>query len=559
MKKIFFFLFILILFSAMPTQNSFAASIYSGDLIKASQPAVYYYGADGKRYVFPNEKTYRTWYSDFSTVKTITDVELAAIQIGGNVTYRPGIKMVKIQTDPKVYAVQKGGVLRWIKSELVATTVYGSNWSLRVEDVPDAFFTNYTVGLEINSDIDFNVESETNSVTAINDDKSLVSGGQTATPPEQETPAPAALSWIVNRITNSTYRQKSPNIVASNDNFGVAWTDNSNYQDEVKFGAFNEDGSLSGGPYVLSFNSYDSTMPSIAWNGSEYGAVWEDYLVNRREIYFGRIDKNGSRPIFEKAVTNKIGFAKNPEIVWSGSNYGIFWWDTRNTGGESAKGNLYFQKANQSGQFIGNNLRFTDDLSSIFKVNSIWGNSEFASVWADDRNGQSDIYFVRANDGGSILGSEKRLTETTEDSMNPSIVWDGSNYRVVWQERTSDSGAGHYEIYYQKLSSTGEKIGNIVKLTTKTSGDSESPKIVKNGDKFGIAWTDYRESQDKSNSEIYFMEIDADGKIITSEQNISNASGLSVESSIAVLNGKYAIVFADYRDGNYEIYSAKSQ
>jgi hypothetical protein len=56
-----------------------AATLSSGDLIKASLPAVYYYGGDGKRYVFPNEKTYKTWYADFSSVKKITDGEIEEI------------------------------------------------------------------------------------------------------------------------------------------------------------------------------------------------------------------------------------------------------------------------------------------------------------------------------------------------------------------------------------------------------------------------------------------------------------------------------------------------
>jgi hypothetical protein len=109
------------------------------------------------------------------------------------------------------------------------------------------------------------------------------------------------------------------------------------------------------------------------------------------------------------------------------------------------------------------------------------------------------------------------------------------------------------------LSSVGDKVGNAIRLTTKTSGDSESPKIVKNGDKFGIVWADYRGSADKTNSEIYFMEIDSDGKILIAEQNVSNSNGLSVEPSIAVLNGNYHIIYADNRDGNYEIYSAIKQ
>ncbi|MFA5935817.1 MAG: hypothetical protein WC787_03115 [Patescibacteria group bacterium] len=126
-----------------------ASAATTGDLLKASGPAVYYYAQDGKRYVFPNEKTYFSWYNDFSSVKTISDAELAAISIGGNVTVRPGTKLVKIQTDPKVYAVTKCGVLHWVESETIAKNLYGDAWATRVIDVPDAFFVNYTIGSSV--------------------------------------------------------------------------------------------------------------------------------------------------------------------------------------------------------------------------------------------------------------------------------------------------------------------------------------------------------------------------------------------------------------------------
>ncbi len=137
---------------ALPNAAS-AATLGSGDLIKASGPAVYYYAMDGKRYVFPNETTFKSWFVDFSSVKTITDAELAAIQIGGNVTLRSGTKLVKITTDPKTYAVTQGGVLHWIQSEAIAKALYGDNWAQRVVDVSDAFFVNYTVGSSVSSNV----------------------------------------------------------------------------------------------------------------------------------------------------------------------------------------------------------------------------------------------------------------------------------------------------------------------------------------------------------------------------------------------------------------------
>lgn len=122
------------------------ASASAGDLIKMDGlSSVYYLGSDGKRYVFPNTATYMSWYNDFSGVVTIPASELQSYPLGGNVTMRPGTKLVKITTDPSVYAVEPNGVLRKIQSEAQASALYGTNWNKRVVDVADAFFTNYTI------------------------------------------------------------------------------------------------------------------------------------------------------------------------------------------------------------------------------------------------------------------------------------------------------------------------------------------------------------------------------------------------------------------------------
>jgi hypothetical protein len=133
-----------------------AADAEAGDLIKMEGlSSVYYLGDDDKRYVFPNENTYFSWYGDFSSVVTISQSELESYPLGGNVTIRPGTYLVKITTDPKVYAVEKGGVLRHIPNENTARTLYGDNWADKVVDVPDSFFVNYTI------DEDNEVESDT--------------------------------------------------------------------------------------------------------------------------------------------------------------------------------------------------------------------------------------------------------------------------------------------------------------------------------------------------------------------------------------------------------------
>ncbi len=117
-----------------------------GNLATATDSVVYYIGADGRRHVFPNGKVFLSWNCDFGQVKTIAPATLAMIPLGKNVTYRPGYKMVKFQTDPRVFAVDKDGSLRWVLDEASATALYGDQWNQHIDDISDAFYTNYVFG-----------------------------------------------------------------------------------------------------------------------------------------------------------------------------------------------------------------------------------------------------------------------------------------------------------------------------------------------------------------------------------------------------------------------------
>jgi len=129
-----------------------ASAASYGSLIKGTTlSTVYYYGSDGQRYSFPNEKTYFSWYKDFSGVVTISDAELANITLAGNIAYRPGSRWIKIISDAKVYAVSRDGAVHWIENEATASGLAGSAWNTHIDDVPDAFFVDYTVGDSLTS------------------------------------------------------------------------------------------------------------------------------------------------------------------------------------------------------------------------------------------------------------------------------------------------------------------------------------------------------------------------------------------------------------------------
>lgn len=163
-------------FSVLNGATAHAATVNTA-IRGTSAETVYWYANDGKRYVFPNAAAYFTWFPSFDSVHTVSDAELISIPLGGNVTYRPGAKLVKINTDPRTYAVAKGGVLRHVTSESLASQLYGTNWRFDVHDIPDVYFTNYTVGTPIYAASDYNVSDEYHGVSTPGDSLRTTNGG----------------------------------------------------------------------------------------------------------------------------------------------------------------------------------------------------------------------------------------------------------------------------------------------------------------------------------------------------------------------------------------------
>ena len=129
-------------------------NINVSDLVKSSSSAaVYYIGQDNKKHDFPNELIYKTWYDSFSPVKIISAADLDKIVAGKEVYIREGTYLVKRANESKVYAIEPGGTLRWIETEIIAMSLYGSKWTDRVVDISSDMFNQYTVGSPVASNV----------------------------------------------------------------------------------------------------------------------------------------------------------------------------------------------------------------------------------------------------------------------------------------------------------------------------------------------------------------------------------------------------------------------
>jgi len=146
-----------------------------GMLVKSNAYAmVYYLASNGKRYVFPTAETLVSWYEPYHSEALLT-VEsdvcamvvefpasiVDALQIGGNVTFRPGSYVTGITSDPARYVVGRGGhLLHRLATPDMAEDFYPGHVAERTRILPDAFFVNYDLGDAVADPSEFDPAAE---------------------------------------------------------------------------------------------------------------------------------------------------------------------------------------------------------------------------------------------------------------------------------------------------------------------------------------------------------------------------------------------------------------
>lgn len=126
-------------------------------LVKGTTPSVYLVNKFNNRFYIPDWSVLKSWYYQPNIVQ-VNDTQLAQYTLKDNVIYRPG-SLIKIATDPKCYAVDLNGKLRWVYNETVARAIYGANWNKNIYIVPDALFPSYSFGSNIYSASDYTMPS----------------------------------------------------------------------------------------------------------------------------------------------------------------------------------------------------------------------------------------------------------------------------------------------------------------------------------------------------------------------------------------------------------------
>lgn len=132
----------------------------TGTFMKGESWTTVYYVDGTTRRPFLDSQTFFTYASNFDAVIDVADDYLANYTIGTPMLPKAGTVLVKVQSVNNVYALGEDGELRWITSESVAQSLYGSNWADYVIDVPVTAWGHFTIGTSIDSENDISVDRD---------------------------------------------------------------------------------------------------------------------------------------------------------------------------------------------------------------------------------------------------------------------------------------------------------------------------------------------------------------------------------------------------------------
>lgn len=570
-------------------------------LVKASSSAVYYYAADNNRYVFPNAKTYNSWFTDFSGVVTISDEELAQIPLKGNVTYRPGIRMVKIQTNPKVYAVEQGGKLRWIETEALAEELYGQDWYQKIDDVPDAFFVNYQEGEPVATSADYLADDIASQTKTINKDKGIqatqdtpvsdtvVGGLATPTTPAQPdaisilpvisniqaeniTASSATLTWQTDKLADSkvSYALSSP---ITSDN-AIDITDSS----MVETHSIELSDLASNTTYYYLVVSTDADGHTAISNEQSFATLINplpvitniqasDITPTSATISWTTDEPADSKVSYTATTTveslnSALTTSHSLSIVGLTAEtiYDYYVVSTDADGGTAISAEQSFTTlALPTLSATWSNVRVTNITGNKGNPALVWSGSGYGIVWHDYRKGGGpEVYFAKADQAGKKTVNDVMLSSNNINkiSYSPAIAWTGSQYGVVWSEysRLDSENANGCYLYFARLNADGVKQGENISITSDNYGTCPSqPSIVWTGSEYGIAWHENR--QGAENSRVYFTHLNAQGEKQGADVQVTDMAN-SEESSIAWSGSEYGIVW-QAGEPNPEIYFAR--
>jgi hypothetical protein len=225
---------------------------------------------------------------------------------------------------------------------------------------------------------------------------------------------------------------------------------------------------------------------------------------------------------------------------------------------------IYYAQVDESGSIIISQKLITsstpaDGVESNYPTITQDNVGDLWIFWQDNRSGNYEIYYARSTDNGRTWSRDIAFTaadgmESTHPRASAKSYGGSGRVYVTWQDRRSGTA---FEVYFRQISYTNA--GSIT-MTADQAGtpsdgfESTQPDVLSYKDWIYLVWADFRDG----NNEIYFKKSNDMGATWTGEIPVSNVDGyLSQRPRVASNASGVHIIWEDFRENNFEVYYKK--
>ena len=292
----------------------------------------------------------------------------------------------------------------------------------------------------------------------------------------------------------AAWAQMHPVLGFDGANYLTVWQDERNKSGEPDlYGARVTPGGgvLDPGGFIITQSARGQYAPGVAFDGTNFMAVWEDDRNGYTDIYGARVTVGGT--VLDPdgiAICTAHNFQFSPAIAFDGTNYLVTWEDDRS----DTTGDIYGARVTPGGQVLDPNGIAISDAPGWQRSPSVgFAGGNYFVVWEDYRSDSSwDIYGTRVSPGGIVLNNDGiPISTATNVQRRATIGFDGSDYLVVWEDMRN---GGSPDIYGERVTPAGYVLDPNGIAICKARDRQYSPAIAFDGTNYLIAWEDYRRS-----------------------------------------------------------------
>jgi hypothetical protein len=230
-------------------------------------------------------------------------------------------------------------------------------------------------------------------------------------------------------------------------------------------------------------------------------------------------------PILVSSATDKQ--ASRGGLTWDGTKYALTY------AAQTNSWKNYFKALDARGRTLIAATSVTGPAGDVFTGPIVWTGSQFATVWEDRREGDSyDIYFNRLDTQGRKFSTDLRLTDQPGYSLHADLLLRGNEFLVVWD----DDSNGETRAYGRRVSLDGKPLANFRELTAAV-WQAESPHISQGIDSIGLAFTLAQDSLKRVGFRRFSPALESPGELVV----LSDAG--SVAPIIVFNNDRYVVAW----------------